>query len=315
MTVENTDTAETLVKIDKKIRSLPSTDPSNLTLIGEDTDDKEEHPLYDPRVKNPPNKSLMLNIMSLGVLEPVLVRETVSHDGTTLLEVIAGRQRVLAARAANVILRDRGETPIKVPYIVKRTDESTAMGIMLSENTHRTDDDLMVKAAKAQKFIAMDGSSAAIEHCANYFGVTTATIGVWLKINELHPDVRVAMRENKIAASAAVKLAKLPKEEQYDQLNKLLGGNEGASIARVEATVKKAKKAKGKKPTEEDDSGLMPLTTGQMRRLLKYWLTEGADTVKPEVINFVRVAVGDLSPKKISGLYQSMKAAGLVGEE
>jgi ParB family chromosome partitioning protein len=79
-------------------------DPDNLIIIGLDTDDGPEHPLYDERVKLPLDESTVLNIMAIGVKEPVLVRKT---DGNP--EVVDGRRRTMHAREANRRLRELGE--------------------------------------------------------------------------------------------------------------------------------------------------------------------------------------------------------------
>lgn len=290
--------------IGTRVKGLRIADPDNFTLIGLDTDDKEGHPLHDERVHLPVNMSLAKNMMELGVLEPILCRENGDR-----LEVIAGRQRVKAAREANRLLKAKGEKPITMPYLVKRPDDAEAMGMMLSENTQRQDDDVMLKAEKAARFMKLEPS---IDKAATYFGVDKQTINMWLKLRELHPEVRHAVKEGKIAATAAAKLHKLTKEEQYEQLNEIFSKGTTATNAVVEHEVKKARKKKAGKKT--DDDALAPLTHGQIRKLLKYW-EENSDDVKPEVMNFARVVVGEVSPKKVTGMAKSLRAAGVISDD
>ena len=48
-------------------------DPDKLTIIGLDTDDGPEHPLYDERVRLPLDESFVKNVKVYGVIEDVIV--------------------------------------------------------------------------------------------------------------------------------------------------------------------------------------------------------------------------------------------------
>jgi ParB family chromosome partitioning protein len=290
--------------IGKKVKGLRVGDPDQFTLVGIDTDDKEKHPLYDERVHLPVNKSFMLNIMELGVLEPILCRENGDH-----LEVIVGRQRVKAAREANRILKSKGEKPVTVPYLLKQGfDNSTVMGMMFSENTNRADDDVMLKAEKASRFMKFEPD---IDRAAVYFGTNVQTIEMWLRLKGLHPDVQAAVKKGTVSATAAARLYKIPQDEQMKELEKAIEKSGSATIATIEHEVQKTRKKKAGKKVDED--ALVPMTHGQIRKLLKYW-EENFDGVEPKMFDFARVIVGQISPKKVSGMVKWLKAAGIVGE-
>lgn len=68
-------------------------DPESLHLVTDTS-----HPLYDERVHLPLSESVILNIMELGVIEPIIVWKD-PESGKTC--VVAGRQRVKNATEAN----------------------------------------------------------------------------------------------------------------------------------------------------------------------------------------------------------------------
>jgi ParB family chromosome partitioning protein len=218
-------------------------DPDQLTIIGVDTDDGEEHALYDPRVKHKIPNSMIQNIETMGVIETISV--TKSGDQAV---VVDGRRRVLAARKANERLKARGEEPLLVPALVKRGDEASLMGVLVSGNEHRLDDDPISRAEKAQRLKDRGRNNVQI---GVYFGVTGTTIGNWLKVLDCISQVKNAVRAGKISMSAAIELADLSPEEQKAALEKMLedgdtsvnaaknqaGGGEGGTSAAPKKTL------------------------------------------------------------------------------
>src|SRR5271156_5573271 len=84
--------------------SLLSFDPDTLKIVT-----NKKHHLYDPCGEQEPNAELVASILYKGVTTPILVWK---DPETGDVCVVDGRQRVLAARAANKVLKKRGE-PIK----------------------------------------------------------------------------------------------------------------------------------------------------------------------------------------------------------
>jgi len=215
-------------------------DPDDLVIIGVDTDDDEEHHLYDPRVKHKIPASMVDNITEMGVIETI----SVTKVGKSAV-VVDGRRRVLAARKANKKLRDRGEEPVTVPALLKRGTEEGLMGMLISGNEHRLDDDPISRAEKAQKLKNRGRTNVAI---GLYFGVSGTAIGNWLKVLDCIPAVKNAVRSGKITMSAAIELADMSPDGQKNALDEMLesgkksvddakdhagnsGGNSGGSRA------------------------------------------------------------------------------------
>ena len=218
--------------------NLPTIDPSELIIIGLDTDDDETHELFDERCMRELDENLVKNILVYGVINPITVREEAGK-----LYVVAGRQRVRAARKAKRLQGEAGEFEIKVPYTTHGAigaDRTRLAGIMVSENEQRAADDILTKAAKAAR---MQSLGASLDEVSNAFGRSTATIKLWLKLLEAHTDLHEAIRFEQIAVSAAHEIAKYPKNEQRQVLKELLKQADGSRI--TEAMAKAYRVAKG----------------------------------------------------------------------
>ena len=268
-------------------------DPKDLVIVGLDTDDGPEHPLYDDRVKLPLDESMVLSIMVRGVLETVLVRK----DGDAV-QVIAGRQRVRCAREANARLKKEGGAQIRVPVMVRKGAEADHMGVAITENEIRRDDTPSIRALKLQRYLALGRSEA---EAAVAFGVSLQTIKNWGRMSDLDPKVLKAVDSGKIPASAAWNLSELPRDEQKTELEKLLSNGH----ATVKATTKAAKNAKARK--SGNDEGYEPPGKRLVTKVMK--LNNKSNTLGGEFLRGVMWVLGDISPKSIAGLTDLIREA------
>jgi len=166
----------------------------------------EDGPLFDERADLPLDENLVANIMFQGVLEPIIIRKNGSA-----IEVVAGRQRVKAAREANRRFAERGQACIKIPAILKQGTDADMYGILISENEIRRADDQVAKGKKALRLVNMGQS---VPDIAVIFGVSTRTIEQWLSLNDLTPEVQDAVSNGEISAAVGRELSNLPREEQ-----------------------------------------------------------------------------------------------------
>ncbi len=216
-------------------------DPDKLVLV----DDKND-PLYDERVHNKPDESMVLNIMSAGVYEPVIVKfDGVYENGFPIVKVIDGKQRTINSREGNKRLRAAGKEPVFVPCIVKKVDQATAMGIMISTNEIRKEDSQMNRVRKLKTFMSMGRS---VEQASVAFGVSKPTIKNWLDIGEMHPDVQAAIDDG-MPTNVARELKDLPQAEQPVALEKLkeAGTVKGARGVQAAKSVRAGKTAEATK--------------------------------------------------------------------
>lgn len=277
--------------IDAPRSNLFLMEPEDLIIIGLDTDDGEEHPLYDQRVKLPLDMNMARNIAIHGVIQAVNARK----DGEDI-QIVEGRQRVRAAREANKILAKEGKESIRVPVKLERGKDHTMFGIMVSANEHRQDDTPMAKAQKLARYLAMGRTE---EEATVMFGVTLQTIKNWTVLLDLDTKVQKAVEEGKLSAHSAAGLAALPRTEQREKLTELL------------TEVAKSGKRVSRTKTKESMTGEVKVSKRQIHKLLTLLQKDdGALEILPEdFVVGVRWASGDLPTNRVSGLTQLLRKA------
>ncbi len=216
-------------------------DPGEVCIIGIDTNDGPEHPLFDAESnahKAEQDDANIANVRTFGVLKPILFE----RDGDRVI-VVDGRTRVRWARCAAKLQKAAGEEVLVVPGLPKRGDGAMLYGISRAANTHRPDDTPLQNARNAQRLIDMGRSE---EEAAIAFGVTKLTMRQWLSLLTLDPKVQ-RLVERGMAIGAASKLAKLPRSEQVARLAQLKDAGEKPT---ARAVTNKLREANGKAPTE-----------------------------------------------------------------
>lgn len=184
-------------------------DPDELTIIGLDTKDGPDHPLYDPRIHRPLEEARVRNFLFYGVMKPVEVRR---NEGR--LEVVDGRGRVRYARAAKQEQLKRGEDTLKVPVIIVKGDDSHLFGRSRAGNIHDADGP-MTTAKNMQRQLAMGKTP---QEVADTFGVSTQTVANYQTLLDAAPEVIEATIKEEISHTAAIHLAQLSKSEQAEVL-------------------------------------------------------------------------------------------------
>jgi ParB family chromosome partitioning protein len=271
-------------------------EPEDVTIIGLDTLHKAgEHPLWDKRIFDPVPEAKVNNIRTYGVREAVKVRKTGMQDGKAVLEVIDGRGRTRAARLAKERAEAAGEVAPALPVMLVRESEERQIGIMVSCNEHRKDDDVLNKARKAAHIASMGRHSRG--ELANMFGVDNQTILLWENILALAPKVLEAIEQGKLSAYACRPLFKLPHDEQVEKLQELL-----------ETGIKPSEKnmrcvAAGNKPARR--GALLPKP--KIRKLISDEQFYGS--LSPDAQALLRVILGEEDAiQDVTGLAERLKA-------
>src|ERR1700722_7797818 len=125
--------------------------------------------------------SLVDSIKAVGVLQPVLVRETEAGE----FELIAGERRCRAARRAGL------QT---IPALVQVANDVTSLEQALVENLHREDLNALDEAAAYQQLIEEFGLTH--DDVAQRVGKSRASISNALRLFQLPPDVQRLIRES-----------------------------------------------------------------------------------------------------------------------
>jgi ParB family chromosome partitioning protein len=206
-------------------------DPNEVIVVGLDTDDGPEHPLWDKRVHLPLNQEMTDSIIEFGVVQPI--RVVVDADGKVY--VSAGRQRVRNARVAIEQLKAAGEeAEIIVPAIAEKIgDGERHAQIAVVENAHRTASSILDKAEDARRMI---DRGTPIGRVALINAVSVPTVQSWLALLDCSTPVKAAVIADKISPTAAVKLAGLPAKDQRAALELAIESSGGKRVSVKAAT-------------------------------------------------------------------------------
>lgn len=298
---------------------------TDLTVIGLDTDDGPEHPLFDPRVLEPPDEKTVKNIMAIGITQPIVTRKNGDR-----IEVVAGRRRVINAREASRRLVELGGDPVLVPLSPRKGSDLDMFGVMVAENEHRRGDTPLGKARKAQRYQNM---GASVDDIAVAFGVERQTVELWLRLLDCDDKVLAAVEAGRLSASAAVSMHSLRREQQRGVLADMVASGKPLTKAYVAATVRSLNEDATEPPyifegdelrdgvqTRPDPRPPRPLSdradvvVAPGRRVLKkiVALAESGDVeLDPTVIKTIKVLVGAAHPRSVKGMVAAMaKASG-----
>lgn len=258
--------------------------PEKLVLIGLDTQDGAEHPLWDERIALPIDEPMVLSIMAIGVRVPV---EVLVQSGRYI--VVDGRQRTRNAREANKRLILEGEPPLTVPIVAtqgSRLSEEMASLIATTLNEIRSGDPFLVRARRAQRLLERGFDRRAV---ATAFGQEPPTIDGWLLVLNAAPEVIESVAQKVIPPTSAIELARAPLADQPAALAMLL--------ASPRPTRKRARKAAAGK-------SLSPLRAhGAVGQVLKR-----PNLFHPEFVRGVRFAADELSPEETAEIVARLES-------
>jgi ParB family chromosome partitioning protein len=169
-----------------------------------------------------PTDRMVASVRRYGVLAPVLLEERVDEDGVVSLEIVDGNRRVNAARQAGVE---------RIPAIVFSQAEPEAMAAMtLIANGLRSRNP--VSEWQATERLGDLGNDAG--QIMRLTGLTKASLETRLRPSAMHPDLRRAMLEGRIAVTVWERAGRLPPEAQQ-RLADLLEERGGLRMADVDA--------------------------------------------------------------------------------
>lgn len=282
-----------------KRRTMWSFNPKDVVVIGLDTKDGPEHELYDERILLPLDEAMVLNIMALGVREPVVVRKGVKGRP----EVVDGRRRAVHAREANRRLAKAGEPLVRLYGVAEEGDETYFAKVAISLNEIRHDDPLMTKVDKCQRLLQRNGND--IREAAVVFGVTRQAIKQWIRVGGLAKKVKAAVSRGEISASAAAQLSELTREDQVKQLDKLLaangkdGGAKDGNGKKKKVNAAAVKRATGRK---------MPVGKRVLMKLINDEALSAP--MHAEMILGMKIALGEHIPDRESKLGKLLEKVG-----
>jgi ParB family chromosome partitioning protein len=190
--------------------------------------------------------SLAASIKELGVLQPVLVRES-SPSTPDEYELIAGERRWRAARRAGL------QT---IPVLVQVADDSHSLEQALVENLHRQDLNVLEESAAYEQLI--EEFHYTHDQVATRVGKSRAAVTNILRLRQLPSGVQRLLAEGQISAGHARALLGTPDRAYQESLAKLIV-TDGLSVRVVEDLIRdRVNEAEG---TSEGPSPVEPIAT------------------------------------------------------
>lgn len=198
-----------------KAATLPK--PAELRIL----DPKLLTPGRNPRKTFDPSQleELAESIRRVGVLEPVLVRESEDY-----YEIVCGERRVRAAVLADL------ET---IPALVRQMDDAEALEAAIVENLQRVDVDPLEEADGFRALIAAGQYDEA--GLAERLGRTLAYVVGRLRLAGLSDEVRSAISARSLPIGLAQLLAPFDPKTQNEYLDRLAAGYQGGWLPIAEA--------------------------------------------------------------------------------
>lgn len=199
---------------------------SDVTIIGLDTEDGPEHPLYDPRITLPITEDDLASVAEYGVKQPVLCWR---NPETKRVELIDGIQRTRWVRALNAT-RKAGEK-IRLPRLTEAgLTQEQAIDLKVVLNAFRKDNDHIARGAIVEHLQKMGRTRERIRLLLN--GVSLVSIDNWHRLyRQGTPELHAAVRAGKVQPSAGWEIAKGTPEQQALALARVEAHLNGESAA------------------------------------------------------------------------------------
>lgn len=210
-------------------------DPWEVTIIGLDTPDVQHELLDEERNKQPLTEEWLNLLMAVGQKQDVLVRKIKRADGSFIVAVVDGRQRVKGIREINRRLEARGQPTVQLSIKPEKGKTLTmedlafamaACNVTVPETT----------LSKAKKAAAMLARNVSREKVALVFGIHPRTLDNWMTLLSTGEEVQEAVAKGEITATAAIEIAKASPAEEATAL-----GRARASAGKRRSTAVRAK--------------------------------------------------------------------------
>ena len=196
------------------------------------------------------------SIATYGVLQPIIVRESLQAEGT--YEIIAGERRWRAAKMAGLS---------EIPAIVFDGDELKAAQVAMIENIQREDLNPVEEAMGYGALIDRFGLTQ--DQVAKQVGKNRSTVANMLRLLELPTEVLEMLRAGDLTTGHARALLALGSEEEIiDTANIIV--ERSLSVREVESLVKRIN-SRAEEPEEER---VHPQIKAQMKELERRAMSE-----------------------------------------
>lgn len=140
-----------------------------------------------------------------GLIQPILVRPHDSPRNGTQFEIVAGECRYRASMLA-------GKT--HVPAIIRAYSNDQVLELQLIENIHRKDLTALEQAVGYRALIKSNPDKHSAATIAQRIGMSEAWVWDRLKLNDLIPEAKKILDDEKMSVGHAILIARLKPEDQ-----------------------------------------------------------------------------------------------------
>jgi len=216
------------------LASLPQNGATTLRLSDVEPMSNQPRKTFDEEAL----EALSRSITECGVLQPIIVRENPSFEGT--YEIIAGERRWRAAKLAGLT---------EIPAVIFDADDLKAAQLALIENVQREDLNAVEEACGYKALI--EKFDLTQEEVAEKVGCSRSSITNSLRLLDLPGDALDMLERGEISPGHAKVLLSLKNDEDIVMLAKRILAK-GMSVRDTEATVKRILNAKTRVVREPD---------------------------------------------------------------
>ena len=174
-------------------------------------------------------KELADSIKVQGLLQPIVVRETVKDKAKPKYEIIAGERRWRASQIAKIH---------EVPVIIREFDDETALGVAMIENLQRSDLNLIEEAEGYRTM--MNVFQYTQEKLSTHIGKSRSHIANVLRILSLSKNIKRDIINGELSFGHARSLVTLPEEKAIEVAEEIV--SKSLSVRETERIVGKLKR-------------------------------------------------------------------------
>lgn len=156
---------------------------------------------YQPRTEfeDEPLRELAASIKSLGIIQPITVREI----GKDMFQLISGERRFRASKMAGLK---------QVPAYIRNTEDDKMLQLALVENIQRENLNAIDVAISYERLL--DECSFSQDALSSVVGKNRTTIANYLRLLKLPPEIQLGLKLNKITMGHARSLINISDEEK-----------------------------------------------------------------------------------------------------
>ncbi len=269
--------------------------PEEVVIIGLDTGDGKEHPLYDEKIHIPLTEEFIQNVDDHGIFTPIKVRKN-----GDIPECVFGRTRIRAGREVNKRRLKRGDPELRVPATKIEAEDKRLMAVAFAENAARRAPDPIDEARDMQRLASQgyDESEVAV-----HFACSKQKVHKRLALLGLAAPVISAVRSGKIAASSALTLKRMNHEDQVAKLAEL------KAAASPTDTNGKTRRPTGQQTKAAAGRQVRP-GVKQIKKMI-----EAGSLKDTSAEALLRWWTGEWPASKVKGLTAALKAADILPKE